>query len=325
MAETARDFITNALKEAGVTGIGQTPLAEDMNDCFKLLHRMLAQWAKRRWIVPNLIDVYAPGNNLKSNLIGPGQHYNAARPDKIQAAYFKQLSSGSNNVSYPLRPIWSYEQYSQIALKELNTWPSYYFYDNAFPFGNVFTWPIPTSAYEIHLLVKGPIGFTVELKAGAISAAGLGYTNGNYVAVPFVNLSSFGGGGTADIIIAGGIVTSVVINNAGDGYKINDTLSVAPADVGGTGSGFLWRVNNVTDSLDAEFNMPAEYEEAIHYNLVLRIAAAYQKPTNPVHGKLALIALNTIKVSNLQLSKLQIPSALRGNGSGFYIFAADQY
>ena len=326
MADTARDFITLALKEAGDTGIGQTPLAEDMNDCFKLLHRMLAQWAKRRWIVPNLIDVYASGNNLKSNRIGPGQYYNSARPDKIQSAYFKQLNSGdvANDVSYGLTPIWSYEQYSQIALKELNAWPQYYFYDNAFPFGNVFIWPIPTSAYEVHLIVKGPIGFTIELQAGSISAAGTLYTDGAYVNVPFTNVSSLGGGGSADITVAGGVITNVVLSNPGDGYKINDVLSVANTDVGGTGAGFLWKVTNVTDSLDAEFNMPAEYEEAIHYNLVIRIAAAYQKPINPEHKNFARVALHTLRVSNLQLSKLQMPAALRSNNGGFYIFNADQ-
>src|ERR1700761_5765142 len=92
---TARDFIILALKEAGVLGVGQTPLAEDINDCFVLLNRMLAQWQKRRWLVPNLIDVKAIGNSRISNLIGPGQYYNSPRPDKIQAAYFKQLVSGN--------------------------------------------------------------------------------------------------------------------------------------------------------------------------------------------------------------------------------------
>src|SRR6266404_927909 len=121
---TARQFIELSLKETGVLGVGQTPLAEDINDAFTLLHRMLSQWQKRRWIVPNLIDISAKGNGLKSNLIGPGQYYNMARPDKIQAAYFKQLNGGgsSNEVSYPLDPIWSYEDYSLVSLKNLTTW-----------------------------------------------------------------------------------------------------------------------------------------------------------------------------------------------------------
>ena len=328
MADTARDFISLALREAGVTGVGQTPLSEDINDCFTLLHRMLAQWQRRRWIVPNLIDISAIGNSARSNLIGPGQHYNTLRPDKIQAAYFKQVIGGSDSVSYPLTPIWSYEDYARIALKELNSWPCYYFYDNAFPYGNVFIWPVPSSSYEVHLILKGPIDFTTELSSGEITAGGAAYVDGAYPNIAFINVSSFGNSGTADFTVAGGIVTAVVINAAGDGYKIGDILSVDAANLGGAGAGFLWKVTGVTDSLDSELTLPPEYEEAIHYNLVLRIVAHYQLPANPVHGKLAIIALNTIKNINYQPSKLQMPKSLRFNGNGgagWYIFNADAY
>jgi len=324
---TARDFITMAMKEAGVLGLGQSLNAEDINDGFTLLNRMLSQWQKRRWLVPNLYDVSAIGNGSKSNLIGPGQYYNAARPDKIQAAYFKQLNGGggSSQVSYPLIPIWSYEDYSRIALKELQSWPMYYFYDAAFPYGNVFIWPVPTSAYEVHLICKGPIGFTIELENGVITAPGAGYVNGNYVAVPFTNISGTGGGGLANVTVAGGIVTAVVISDPGDGYKIGDTLTILNTNLGGTGAGFIWTVTEVTDDLDAEFNMPPEYEEAIHYNLCVRLTSMYQMPPNPVQGSLAAIALNTIKRANAQIPKLRMPPALQFGGNyGFYIFNADQ-
>lgn len=315
------------MKEAGVLGLGQSLNAEDINDGFTLLNRMLAQWQKRRWLVPNLYDVSAVANGAKSNLIGPGQFYNAARPDKIQAAYFKQLAGGggSNLVSYPLQPIWSYEDYSRIALKDLQSWPSYYFYDAAFPYGNVFIWPVPTSQYEVHLICKGPIGFTVELEDGIITAAGAGYVNGNYVSVPFTNISGVGSGGTADVTVAGGVVTSVAINDPGDGYKIGDTLTILNTNLGGAGAGFIWTVTDVTDDLDAEFNMPPEYEEAIHYNLCVRLTSMYQLPPNPVQGALASVALNTIKKANAQIPKLRMPPALQFGGNyGFYIFNADQ-
>lgn len=323
---TARDFISLALREAGVTGVGQTPLDEDINDCFTLLTRMLAQWQKRRWIVPYLADVSAVANGEVFNRIGPGQHYNWYRPDKIQYAYFKQINQaqGNNAVSYPLRPIWSREEYSEISLKELNTWPSYFFYENNFPYGNVFIWPVPSSNYEIHLIVKGNIGFDVQLLSGRIDNAGSAYTDGNYVAIPFINISSLGSGGTANVTIAGGIITIVEILDGGNGYKINDSLSFSDADIGGTGANFIYIVTDVTSSLDAEFNMPEEYEEPIHYNLVVRIAAHYQKPLNPVHGKLAVIGLNTIRNSNVQISRLRMPSSLRRNaGNDFYIYTVD--
>jgi hypothetical protein len=340
---TARDFITLALKEAGVVGVGQTPLDEDINDCFILLKRMLSQWQRRRWIVPNLIDICTQGNSQRSNLIGPGQYWNTARPDKIQAAYFKQLTGGgsfdsgfssgfnnlagpNNDVTYPLFPIWSYEDYAtKVRLKDLNTWPQYYFYDAAFPYGNVFIWPIPDQSYEIHLILKGPIGFTIELKCGVIENQGAQYVDGTYESVPFVNLKSFGSGGTANVTVLNGAITEVTIADPGDGYKINDKLTFDNSSLGGAGAGFVWEVTQVTSDLDAEFNMPPEYEEAIHYNLCVRITSMYQYPANPVQGKLAILALNTIKNANFQVSKLQMPSALQGNSkSNFYIFNADQ-
>lgn len=324
---TARDFITLALKEAGVIGVGQTALAEDINDGFTLLNRMLSQWQKKRWIVPNLYEVVKIGNSAKSNLIGPGQYYNSARPDKIQAAYFVQITndSQSNPVSFPLRQIWSYEDYALLSLKKLNSWPQYFFYDGAFPYGNVYIWPIPTSEYEIHLIVKGPIGFTVQLDDGEIVTAGTGYIDGTYIDVPFTNLTGFGSEGTADITVAGGVITDVIIHARGDGYKINDSLGIDNALMGGVGSGFIWKVTKVTDSLDAEFNMPPEYEEAIHYSLCVRLCSMYQLPVNPVQVQLAKLALNTIKISNAQIPTLRLPSQYlnsRNNGS-FYIFNAD--
>lgn len=325
---TARDFIYLALKEAGVLGVGQTPLNEDVNDAFKLLNNMLAQWQKRRWIVPSLQEITAIGNNQKSNLIGPGQYYNAIRPDKIQAAYFVQLTGNPNDdpVSFPLIPIWSYEDYSLLSLKKLNSWPVYFFYDNAFPYGNVYIWPVPSQQYEIHLIVKSPIGFDVQLSSGVIKDAGDGYTDGVYPLVPLLNLSGFGSGATANITVSGNKITAVDIQDAGDGYKINDNLFVNPSDVGGTGSGFIFNVTGVTDSLDAEFNMPPEYEEAIHYNLCVRLCTMYQYPTNPTQVQLAKLALNTIKKSNVQVPTLRMPPQLRFNrGYSFYIFNADAH
>ena len=337
---TARDFITLAMKEAGVLGVGQSLLAEDINDGFTILHRMLAQWQKKRWLVPSLYDVAALGNGLKSNPIGPGQIYNALRPDKIQAAYFKQfggafssafsdsfdIASGNNDqVSFNLIPIWSWEDYARVQLKELNSWPQYFFYDAAFPYGNVYIWPIPTSNYEIHLICKSPIGFTTQLESGVITSGGALYANGAYGDVPLLPITGLGSGGTADVTIAGGVVSTVAVHTPGDGYKLNDQLTLDITNIGNVGSGFVWTVTGVTDSLDAEFNMPEEYEEAIHYNLSIRLAAMYKQPVNPVQAGLAKLALNTIKLANTQIPTLQMPSALRfgRNGNNFYIFNAD--
>lgn len=324
--ETIRDICTLALKEAGVLGVGQTALAEDINDVFILLNRMLAQWQQKRWIVPSLYDISAIGNGLASNPIGPGQFWNAQRPTKVQAAYFIQniAGAGPNAVSFPLIPIYSYENYSQLALKQLPAWPQYFFYDNQFPNGNVFIWPIPDSTYTVHLILKSPIGFTIEIEAGNISNAGAAYTNGVYLNTPTQNLTGYGSGATLDITVAGGIVTVANINAPGNGYNINDQLTVNKANVGGTGAGFVYTVTDVTDDLDAVMDMPPEYYEAIHYNLALRIMSMYNYEADPFRSALAKGALNTIRVANAQVPTMNIPKSLRNiRGSSFYIYNAD--
>lgn len=317
---TARDIITLALKEAGVLGVGQTALAEDMNDSFTLLTRMINQWQRRRWLIPSLTKVSAIGNNEKSNPIGPGQYYNAIRPDKVQSAYFVQLNTGSQNpVSFPLIPLWSYEDYARVALKSLNSWPQFFFYDGAYPYGNVYIWPIPTPSYEIHLILKAQIGFT-QIAEGEITEPGSGYVNAAYVAVPLTG--GKGNDATADITVAGGVVTTVTINDPGSGYKIGDVLSASNTDLGGTGSGFEWTVNNTSTSIDDEFDMPPEYEEAIHYNLAIRMFSMYDRPVKSSTVALAKTALNTIKVANTQIPTMIMPPSLQAP-RGFNIYNPD--
>lgn len=77
---------------------------------------------------------------------------------------------------------------------------------------------------------------------GSITGGSL-YTNGFYENVPLT-----GGAGTgayADITVAGGAVTSVVLRQLGSGYAVSNNLSAAAANIGGTGSGFTVPVSAV--------------------------------------------------------------------------------
>jgi hypothetical protein len=304
---TARDIITLSFKDAGVLGVGQSLLAEDVVDGLTYLRRMLALWQRKRWLVPMLYDLAMPGNGAISNKIGPGQYWNAARPDKIQSAYIIQLATGTTPVSLPCRIITAYENYAQIVTKNLNSLPYQVFYDGAYPFGNVFFWPIPDSQYELHLILKGNANWQQQISALEIVTPGTLYTDGAYVAVPLVGGSEGQEAATANITIAGGVVTILELQNPGQNYVINDFLTVDAANVGGTGSGFTCKVTNTTISLDSEFNMPEEYEEAIGTNLAIRLGAAYQTPVNADIKKLAKASLNTIKVANTQVAAMSMP------------------
>ncbi len=324
MTVTARDFINLAMKEAGVLGVGQTLLAEDIDDGFTYLRRMLSMWQRKRWLVPMLYDLTMPGNNLKSNKIGPGQYWNAPRPDKIAAAYIVQRNTGSTPVSMGCRILTSYEDYAKIAVKELNSLPYLVFYDGAYPYGNVYFWPIPNTLYDCHLILKGPVNWQMQIEAGEITNTGSLYTDGAYIAVPLTGGSEGQNSATANITVVGGIVTIVEILNKGQGFYISNVLSADSANIGGTGSGFEYTVTNTSISLDSILNMDEAYEEAIHYNLAVRLCSAYTLPVGKDTKQLAKNGLNTIRMMNAQIAQMVMPAGLV-KGKAFNIFNADGY
>lgn len=73
---------------------------------------------------------------------------------------------------------------------------------------------------------------------------GSGYTNGTYgtTSSPIALTGGTGTGAQAIVTISGGAVTQVDLVRCGDGYAVNDTLSVLAANVGGTGAGFSIKV-----------------------------------------------------------------------------------
>lgn len=154
---TALDIITQAMKKAGVLGVGQTPLAEDTNDAFQDLNDMLGQWQRKRWLVFHLVDYAVMGTGNEYYTVGPGQEFDISpRPDKIESAFFRQLvQSQPNQIDYPLSIIAAREDYNLIALKQLQTFPQYLFYDSGFPIAKAYAWPlIQANLYELHLTVK---------------------------------------------------------------------------------------------------------------------------------------------------------------------------
>ena len=152
---TALDLITGAMDDAGIIGVGQTPLAEDTNKALTRLNAMVAQWSRRRWMVFHLIDIVFTGTGALSYSIGPGGTVPLNRPDRIEAAFFRMLAGvPGNSIDYPLLILQSREDYNRIALKTMASFPQYLFYDSAYPTGNVYIWPLPDLQYEMHLSVK---------------------------------------------------------------------------------------------------------------------------------------------------------------------------
>lgn len=153
---TPNDLIALCLRTAGVIGVGQTPDAQDTNDCFAVLNAMMGQWNRERWLVYHLIDTSFRSTGAISYTVGNGGSFNIPRPDQVEAAYARLLPIESGQaIDFALAPIFSREDYASIALKQLVTFPGSFFYDSGYPLGNLFVWPIPqANQFELHIVTK---------------------------------------------------------------------------------------------------------------------------------------------------------------------------
>lgn len=118
---------------------------------------MLAEWQVQRWLVYHLVDVSKVSTGAQSYTVGPGGDYNVvAAPDRLEAAFFRQLvQSQPNQIDYPLELLQSREDYNNIALKQLASFPQCIFYDSNYPLGVIYPWPVPqANIYEVHITLK---------------------------------------------------------------------------------------------------------------------------------------------------------------------------
>ncbi|WP_172493437.1 hypothetical protein [Gluconobacter oxydans] len=177
------DLVSMALEQLGV-GVGnQNADPQGMASGVKHLNMMLAQWQRRRWLVPNLVDTAFQSSGASVYYFGPGGDLDIpVRPDRIEAVYARMLNgaaqstegdfapsdftpsdfdTGNDGLGGPGQPIdfgltiiESYEDYASLGLKALRAWPSFCHYNPSFPLGEFRPWPIPPEGWEFHVLYK---------------------------------------------------------------------------------------------------------------------------------------------------------------------------
>jgi len=160
LTSTVNDLLVLALIDSGILGQGQIAQAEDINNAFKRLNYITAQWNRKRWMIYNLTDVSVVTTGAETYSIGPGGDFDTPRPDRLEDGNFlrQRAQAGVEQIDYPLQLLPSHEDYNRIRLKTMGTWPSIIFYDSNWPNGTIYAWPVPNAnLYELHILVKHQI------------------------------------------------------------------------------------------------------------------------------------------------------------------------
>lgn len=159
--DTCQALLTNALVDAGIVGIDEAIEQPVLNRAFTQANWLLAQWARKRWLVYRLQDYAFVTTGAQTYSVGAGQTVNInPRPDRLEYAFLRFLNSppGNTPVDIPVEIIQSHEDYSRIPVKSIGSIAWRIFYDPVWPVGLLYPWPIPQATiYELH------VGFKVVL------------------------------------------------------------------------------------------------------------------------------------------------------------------
>lgn len=141
-----KDVLYVAARLAGImpeAGTGLSP--EESLDAFNALNAMLDDWNSMRlmsrWIVRYLFEFNA-GQQVYQ--IGPGAaDWDFPRPERIETASVVITSSPNLPLEQLMSPC-TYENFQRIAVKTIqSTIPWAYYYDQQFPIGNIYVYPVP--------------------------------------------------------------------------------------------------------------------------------------------------------------------------------------
>lgn len=160
--DNVQQLLTNALQDGGIVGIDESIEQPILNRAFTQANWLLAQWARKRWLVYRIQDYSFVSTGAQTYSVGLKQIVDInPRPDRLEYAFLRFLNTGQPAqfpVDIPIEIIQSHEDYSRITVKNIGSIAWRIFYDPVWPVGLLFPWPVPqASLYELH------VGFKVVL------------------------------------------------------------------------------------------------------------------------------------------------------------------
>ena len=139
---TGNDLIRAAMRLIQVAAVDTDLTASELRDGLESLNRMIDAWALEELMLYQVTrETFPLAASQLSYSVGLGGDFDTVRPTKLVGAYLT-ISTGSIPVDYPMQVI-GYDDYNDIRLKTLQTnFPSYCYYEPAFPLSNLYVYPV---------------------------------------------------------------------------------------------------------------------------------------------------------------------------------------
>lgn len=171
------------------------------------------------------------------------------RPTDFLSVFSLAVIDGSGNYSYLYDKDVNFmrEAYPSPAQQGLPKYYSQFDGDGAVSAqGNFILAPTPSANFsvELHYYYDPPSIVQSAINGFGSLVGGSGYTDGSYWGIPMSGGS--GTGASANIVVSGGVVTSLAIASSGALYVVGDILTVSGAQIG-AGSLFSITVTSVSN------------------------------------------------------------------------------
>lgn len=286
---TVADLVNMALEQLGVGVGGQNSDTQGLTSGVMHMNLMLAQWQRRRWLVPNLVDSAFMSTGKSEYIIGPGGDLDIpVRPDKLEAAYAR-LALSQNFV-----PV------------SAGDFADSDFSDSDFTTAQNGLDPVLLSSQQFTTQFDGAQFPTQDVWSGTPNPIDYALTEicsrEDYSALGLKGLRSW---------------PNYFFYSPGW-----PRASFMPWPIP---QGSIWELHVVykqplQSNLKAtdNINLPPEYWDAIMWRLAARLAPSYGQQPNPLVVSEAKAALNTIRTSNTKIPTLGMPGILTPISNPFY-------
>jgi len=165
-AVTALDIIKRAMRIMGAIGQNETPTTSEANDGLTALNEMIDSWNTDRTFIYSVVESIAQAvSGQATYTVATGGNFDVTRPVKIDSAFIRL-----NSVDYPLQQINS-QDYNSIPFKGNESFPHYFYYDAAFPTGNITFYGTPTVG-EFHIFTYQQISVFPNLTSSTVMPQG---------------------------------------------------------------------------------------------------------------------------------------------------------
>lgn len=314
---TPSDVVTKALRTSGIVGLGQTPDADTISEGYDLLNEMVAQWARKRWILHSLVDLSKTATGAQTYTVGPGGDFDIAlRPDKLEAAYLRQFPTNPVLVNPPI-PInpgpspFIYQATEDGSLTITGGTVSQILYSDA---DGLAGWVVATSPVAMTELSLVSVTYTVaptitftpttpRYEQGATQNNAVDYplnilqAREDYSRIALKALTGFSYSVFYDPQYPLGILHPHPVPPSE--YQIHLVVKQALLEF---------------TSLAQEIDLPQEYQAALRLSLAQRLRVHFQMPRDEGLDGLVRDAMQVIRGANTAVARLKMPNVLLGRG-----------